>query len=954
MGKKGQKRPSSLVSLTPPRVTRSAAARDANENSPVAKIARRSTRRSAPITCCDFGVDRAARYPKADFCNPCRLWDERDIFNSRNRRDSKRFACTRNHLSLVAPQMLGIQWWNKVGSAPADPSNGGLSPSSTADVQNSTSPVTKRVPVRVSWWRSRSRKAYLQNKKVSDELQLAQQNVDELIRKLDEAWSRGEKFRVDLKKANRDMKRLREQVKKLKEEKERQRPSSMKEAITNSLDYIIRTYFPRFRLKTLMKDISESLWTWNDGICQDFLIEKAKLHFRHNIFSPLRICRAMDLFGGMLNFQSLRVLRWIESDATQDRSGLIFPSPTMLSRFITNFTGFCSSYVKVNFFKNNFGEGFEFDHKQVISLIWKHTGKDVMAEEQPTTVVVTADGSKITNNINVVLMGLKETEAYQSMPLIGSQLLKFSNNVDSEADGSLSIQSAFLSFPIMAQLGPESGDLIDAVFKRKYQSIMKSTVPDAEGRNIWFPSWKPFVVLCPSDQKFSWLACKAGGAAKVKKFFCQYCVTTSDNIDKANTELCEHCLKLPEGSRSFPFPDVKWECLHHEFITDTMITRLRQQLMTEYPPDLQESHRDVIRKTKLKLFPDAGDIRCKENKFSIDYEPQSISELEAFHVLLTQEARLRKIHSWNTWGCLRLGLKARIQAELSLEFLLSSIDHVKTKEDALYFIRQAIPCILHLENRTLLKLFMLLLREGLSNAQGKLHNDTMDISSMEGRERKFIEVISQIMNEEILGSVDNRAQWKLPTEAVRGESLKIGTINIENYRGRKIMENFSSLVDHCIVDVVKRQKWRYAVSNYNSAMIILRQRHNYSHDDIQRFQLMIDRAYLVLRSMYKRDVATNYFHMLSSRHIAWFMETVGPLNNYSNQGFEALNRLMKRYLNTRTNKGGGRSKCKSKLRPIANLFLRRLIWSFDIHKSYDPKIVYSNGSTLDSDIFEDD
>ena len=225
----------------------------------------------------------------------------------------------------------------------------------------------------------------------------------------------------------------------------------------------------------------------------------------------------MDLFGGMLNFQSLRVLRWIENDATLGFN-LIFPSTTMLSRFITNFTGFCSSYVKVNFFTNNFGEGFEFDHKQVISLIWKHTGKDLIAESRPTNVVLTADGSKLTNNINVVLMGLKETEAYESMPLIGSHLLKFSNNFDTEADGSLSVQSAFLSFPIMAQLGPESSEVIDAVFKRKYQSIMKATVPDSEGGNVWFPNWKPFNVYCPSDQKFSWLACKAGGAVKVKKF----------------------------------------------------------------------------------------------------------------------------------------------------------------------------------------------------------------------------------------------------------------------------------------------------------------------------------------------------------------------------------------------------------------------------------------------------
>jgi hypothetical protein len=244
---------------------------------------------------------------------------------------------------------------------------------------------------------------------------------------------------------------MEEKEKKLIAEKYLRKPNSLKDVIPDMLDSLIQMYFPRFWLKSNMKDINESFWTWRDGVCQDFLIEKSKNFLRVNVFSPLHICQAMDLFGGMLNFQSLWVLRWIEKDAMQD-SNLIFPSPTMLSRFIVNFMGFCSSYAKVNFFINNFGENFEFDRKEVISLIWKHTGKDLLAENRATNVVLTADGSKLTNNLNIVLMGLKETEAYESMPLIGSHLLKFSN-CDTEANGSLSVQIAFLSFPIMAQLG---------------------------------------------------------------------------------------------------------------------------------------------------------------------------------------------------------------------------------------------------------------------------------------------------------------------------------------------------------------------------------------------------------------------------------------------------------------------------------------------------------------------
>ncbi len=88
------------------------------------------------------------------------------------------------------------------------------------------------------------------------------------------------------------------------------------------------------------------------------------------------------------------------------------------------------------------------------------------------------------------------------------------------------------------------------------------------------------------------------------------------------------------------------------------------------------------------------------------------------------------------------------------------------------------------------------------------------------------------------------------------------------------------------------------------------------------------------------------------RPYSLFLESVGPLNNYSNQGFEALSRLMKRYLNIRTNKGGGQSKSKSKLRPITFLFLRHLIWTFNVYMEFDGKVSYPNGSTVNSEIFD--
>jgi hypothetical protein len=80
------------------------------------------------------------------------------------------------------------------------------------------------------------------------------------------------------------------------------KPSSIKDGIHNALDQLIKEHYPKFHIKNLLKDLSESLWSWKEGICQDAFVDKAKRYLRENIFSSLNICRAMDLFGGMLNY----------------------------------------------------------------------------------------------------------------------------------------------------------------------------------------------------------------------------------------------------------------------------------------------------------------------------------------------------------------------------------------------------------------------------------------------------------------------------------------------------------------------------------------------------------------------------------------------------------------------------------------------------------------------------
>ena len=273
-----------------------------------------------------------------------------------------------------------------------------------------------------------------------------------------------------------------------------------------------------------------------------------------------------------------------------------------------------------------------------------------------------------------------------------------------------------------------------------------------------------------------------------------------------------------------------WECLHHELISDDIIQKLQEELTSSVGPNIHGAYEEISSKTKIKLYED-GNKHKLESIDSIDYEPESLKSLENFHALLIEEAVLQKITGWQTFDNVQQQLREQLAKEQWLAYILSSLSHSEAKEGKLYFIEQAIPCILHLENCTSIEKLMLLFVEGLSGAQGKTLDGYVCIQSMDEREKHFIEAVSHAMNQEILGSDENVGQWKLPMEKVKGEQQKIGTINVENYCGRVIMSNCDKLIDKCIPGDAKKCKWKYAIVMYNAAMKILGKKSNYTVDE---------------------------------------------------------------------------------------------------------------------------
>ena len=85
------------------------------------------------------------------------------------------------------------------------------------------------------------------------------------------------------------------------------------------------------------------------------------------------------------------------------------------------------------------------------------------------------------------------------------------------------------------------------------------------------------------------------------------------------------------------------------------------------------------------------------------------------------------------------------------------------------------------------------------------------------------------MHNEVLGSEENEAKYKIPIEKQKGETTtKIGTIKIENYRMRKIINDLDQIIEKLVVDNnnnseanLQNIKWKQCLNHYRELMKIM-------------------------------------------------------------------------------------------------------------------------------------
>ena len=101
-----------------------------------------------------------------------------------------------------------------------------------------------------------------------------------------------------------------------------------------------------------------------------------------------------------------------------------------------------------------------------------------------------------------------------------------------------------------------------------------------------------------------------------------------------------------------------------------------------------------------------------------------------------------------------------------------------------------------METRVGIKLTALILQNGLINAKGGLLESTTNANDEDRREEICKSCIKLLFNITILDKNVNKYQCNLPLEDnPKGTGRRIGIINFENTRVRKIIENLEHIID---------------------------------------------------------------------------------------------------------------------------------------------------------------
>lgn len=283
---------------------------------------------------------------------------------------------------------------------------------------------------------------------------------------------------------------------------------------------------------------------------------------------------------------------------------------------------------------------------------------------------------------------------------------------------------------------------------------------------------------------------------KNKIYACYCCNIHRDALATPNTVPCVDCVRL--GRTGEP-------CYHQVISDENLMTRLRGEhldLLRSWP------HLERYPYTGSKIrFGTTGVVDATADNRHIDYEPNTRVQKIAHRKLLEDELRMRGIDydPSSASAVIKMHLYEVLMVEQSFK-LLQDILMAKSFDDAMIRLEQALPCLLHLENRTSEAIISHLLRRGYNLREG--NKEMTD---------QFITSIQLIVNEQIFGNPGCSSNWTFPIN----KDGSMGDIKFANWRARRILQHIDEIVEVCLPGDERRllrEQWSDTCADFRSTI----------------------------------------------------------------------------------------------------------------------------------------
>jgi hypothetical protein len=182
--------------------------------------------------------------------------------------------------------------------------------------------------------------------------------------------------------------------------------------------------------------------------------------------------------------------------------------------------------------------------------------------------------------------------------------------------------------------------------------------------------------------------------------------------------------------------------------------------------------------------------------------------------------------------------------------------------------------------------------------------------------------VEALFNTKVWDSVFAPTHWQLP--AVDENKKKLLPLRLDNKCCKAAIQSIDTVIHFLFTDTNQPERYKECILLFRQLFIKLRKKTPFSDNDIVGFQRTTDEWFQRWMDLEGWEGCTNS-HMLGSGHIPNLLFHHRNLYIFLNQGWEALNSLIKQVYFRWTARGGGRN-MTSRLLPTARWLQRQLVF----------------------------